>query len=90
MRAGVIFHHVSTKQNTFWSYVLGPGRCFNLRHVEEWTSVEVTSCRGSLQWIIEYVHNRSGAREVDECNTGKVGERELVLCSVYSEAQGET
>ena len=47
--------------------------------VEEWNSVEVPSRRGSSQWMNGRVHNRSAVREVDDSNTGEVGERELVL-----------
>ena len=47
--------------------------------VEEWNSAEVPSRRGSSQWVNGCVHNRSGVREVDDNNTGEVGERELVL-----------
>ena len=54
--------------------------------MEEWNSAEVPSCRGSSQWINEYVDNRSGFGEENDGNTGDVGERELVLV----EAQDET
>ena len=47
--------------------------------VEEWNSVEVPSCRGSSQWIIGYVDNRSGFGEGDDSYTGEVEEKELVL-----------
>ena len=47
--------------------------------VEEWNSVEVTSCRGSSHGC---VGNRSGFGEEDDSNTGEVGERELVLVFV--------
>ena len=47
--------------------------------VRGWYSVEVPSCRGSLQWVNGCVDNRPGVGEVDECNTRDVGESELVL-----------
>ena len=47
--------------------------------MEEWNSVEVPSCRGSLQWINGCEDNWSGFGEEDDSNTGEVGKRELVL-----------
>ena len=47
--------------------------------MEEWTSVEVPSCRGSSQRTIGYGDSRSGFGEEDDNNTGEVEERELVL-----------
>ena len=44
--------------------------------VEEGYSVEVPSRRGSSQWIIGYVDNRSGFGEEDDNNTGEVEERD--------------
>ena len=44
--------------------------------MEEWYSVEVPSCRGSSQWIIGYVDNRSGLGEEDDNNTGEVEVRD--------------
>ena len=41
--------------------------------------VQVPSCRGSSQWIIGHVDNRSGFGEEDDSNTGKAEEREPVL-----------
>ena len=46
--------------------------------MEEWKSVELPSCRGSL-WINGAGDNRSGFRVEDDNNTGEVGDRELVL-----------
>ena len=47
--------------------------------VEEWNSVEVSSRRGSSQWVSGCVDNRCGFGEEDDSNTGEVGGRELVL-----------
>ena len=47
--------------------------------MEEWKSVEVPSCRGSSQWTIGHVDNKSGFGEEDDNNTREVVERELVM-----------
>ena len=44
--------------------------------MEEWYSAEVPSCRGSSQWIIGYVDNRSGFEEEDDINTREAEERD--------------
>ena len=44
--------------------------------MEEGYSVEVPSCRGSSQWIIGYVDDRSGFGEEDDNHTGEVEERD--------------
>ena len=48
-------------------------------NVEEWNSVEVSSCRGSSQWINGCVDNRSVFEEEDDSNTREGEGRELVL-----------
>ena len=44
--------------------------------MEEGYSVEAPSRRGSWQWIIGYVDNRTGFGEEDDNNTGEVEKRE--------------
>ena len=58
-----------------------PSSPTTVENVEEWNSVEVSSCRGSSQWINGCVDNRSGFGEEDDSNTREVEGRELVLVS---------
>ena len=62
-------------------FIYHKGCSFNMKSilVRGWYSVEVPSCRGSFQWVHGCADNRSGVGEVDDCNTGEVDKRELVL-----------